>query len=93
MHTYLRTLVPKIKEKAMWRIGIALPVALILGALAIACGGGGSSTTTPPTGFVTSVLSDPATCQAPNGPYSHVYVTVTDVLASQSSTAPASDSS
>ncbi len=78
----------------MWRIGIALPVAIILGALAIACGGGGGSTgtTATPTGFVNSVLSDPATCQAPNGPYSHVYVTVTDVLASQSSTAAATDS-
>ena len=77
----------------MWRVGIALLAAIIVGALAIACGGGGSATTTAtPTGFVTSVLSDPATCQAPNGPYSHVYVTVTDVLASTSSTAGAQDS-
>ncbi len=77
----------------MWRVGVALLAAILIGAVAIACGGGGSTTTTTtPTGFVTSVLSDPATCQAPNGPYSHVYVTVKDVLASQSSTASASDS-
>lgn len=42
---------------------------------------------------VTTVLTDPATCQAPNGPFSHVYVTITDVQASVSSTASATDSS
>lgn len=76
----------------MWRMGIALLAAIIVGAVAIACGGG-SSTSPTPMGLVNTTLSDPATCQAPNGPYSHVYVTVTDVLASTSSTAGAQDSS
>ena len=43
-------------------------------------------------GTVTTTLSDPATCQAPNGPYSHVYVTITDVKANMSASANSSDS-
>lgn len=50
-----------------------------------ACGGGGGETTPssaqPATTNVS--LSDPATCAGPNGPYSHVYVTVKDVQASK----------
>ena len=38
-------------------------------------------------------LSDPSTCQVPNGPYAHVYVTVTDVKANVSSTAADNDPS
>jgi hypothetical protein len=37
-------------------------------------------------------LSDPATCSAPNGPYLHVYVTITDVKANMSSSASSTDS-
>jgi hypothetical protein len=37
-------------------------------------------------------LSDPATCSAPQGPFSHVYVTVTDVLIHQSASASDTDS-
>jgi len=37
-------------------------------------------------------LSDPATCQAPTGPFSHVYVTISDVQANVSSSAGPSDS-
>jgi hypothetical protein len=36
-------------------------------------------------------LSDPATCASPQGPFSHIYVTVTDVLIHQSSTASDND--
>lgn len=42
-------------------------------------------------GTMSVMLSDPATCQAPDGPYSHVYVTISDVEASVSSTASATD--
>jgi hypothetical protein len=49
----------------------------------IACGGDGS---TPQTGFVNTMVSDPPTCSTPNGPYLHVYVTVTDVEIHSSST-------
>lgn len=38
-------------------------------------------------------ISDPAACQAPNGPFSHVYVTVTDVKASTNADAPNDDPS
>ena len=38
------------------------------------------------------MISDPATCAGPDGPYAHVYVTITDVQANISSTAGSSDS-
>ena len=43
-------------------------------------------------GTVTTSLSDPATCQAPSGPYSHVWVTISDIQANVNSTAAATDS-
>jgi hypothetical protein len=51
-------------------------------------------TTTATSGMATVNvrLSDPATCQAPTGPFSHVYVTITDVQANISSSAGANDS-
>jgi hypothetical protein len=36
-------------------------------------------------------ISDPATCQSPSGPFSHVYVTITDVKAHVNATAGDSD--
>src|SRR5919197_4773425 len=39
----------------------------------------GCSGSSSQTGFVNTSLSDPPTCSAPSGPYSHVFVTVTDV--------------
>lgn len=46
---------------------------------------GGSSPAVQNGGSLTTVLSDPATCSAATGgPYSHVYVTVTDVQANVS---------
>lgn len=55
----------------------------------------GCSTATPSGGNATVdvVLSDPATCQTPEGPFAHVYVTITDVEASTSSNASAGASS
>jgi hypothetical protein len=44
------------------------------------------------TGAVSTMISDPATCATPNGPFSHVYVTITDVKAHTSPTASDSDS-
>jgi hypothetical protein len=55
-----------------------------------------SSTTTTTTGSgmstVNVMVSDPATCQAPDGPYSHVYVTITDVQANINAGAGDTDS-
>ena len=44
------------------------------------------------TGMVTTMISDPATCATPNGPFSHVYVTITDVKIHASSSASPNDS-
>jgi hypothetical protein len=55
-----------------------------------------SNVTSAVTGGMASanvMLSDPATCQAPSGPFSHVYVTITDVKASVNSSAGDNDSS
>ena len=41
--------------------------------------------------MVSVSLSDPATCGAPNGPFSHIYVTVTDVQINQSGSASDND--
>ncbi len=67
-------------------LGLALGLA--------ACGGNNSVTTTTPTyGTVNTSMSDPAPCAtATNGPFSAVYVTVTDVQASTSATAQAGSS-
>ena len=59
---------------------LASGLALALTLATIACGGSKTTTSTPATTNVT--MSDPATCAGPNGPYSHVYVTVKDVEAS-----------
>ena len=72
--------------------------ALILGALlvtslVIAACNSGSISTGSGMGTVSVMLSDPATCQAPNGPYSHVYVTITDVKVNVSATAADGDNS
>jgi Domain of unknown function (DUF4382) len=75
----------------MWRPVLALSL-LLVAALIIAACSGTSMNTANGMGTVTVMLSDPATCQAPNGPFSHVYVTITDVQANVSSTAGASDS-
>lgn len=67
--------------------------AALVGTLAIIAGCGGGSNSTPDTmGFVNTTVSDPATCQAPNGPFSHVWVTVTDVQINASSSAGNNDS-
>ena len=56
----------------------------------VACGGGAS--TTSQTAFVNVSTSDPPTCSAPSGPYSHVFVTVTDVKIHTSASAGSNDS-
>jgi hypothetical protein len=48
------------------------------------CGTGLKGTSSSGTGAVTTTVSDPAACEAPSGPFAHVYVTITDVKASTS---------
>jgi hypothetical protein len=57
-------------------------------ALSLGCSSGSGPTSMA---MVQVSLSDPATCASPQGPFSHVYVTVTDVLIHQSATAPDND--
>jgi hypothetical protein len=64
----------------------SLVVIIAVGIFLLNCGGGSNAP-----GTVNLTLSDPPTCAAPQGPYSHVYVTVTDVLIHTSSTANAND--
>jgi len=77
------------------RTGIpVLTAVVVLLAILIACTGGGSSptkTTFSPATVSVSV-SDPATCSSTaSGPYSNVWVTITDVLIHTSATAAAND--
>ncbi|HWC19681.1 MAG TPA: DUF4382 domain-containing protein [Terriglobales bacterium] len=59
------------------------------------CSGGSSMKTQPASsmGIVNLSVSDPATCSAPQGIFSHVYVTITDVRINASSTAGDGDGS
>jgi len=69
---------------------VAALAALILAAiLLISCSGSSSSAKLA---TVQVTVSDPTTCASPQGPFSHIYVTVTDVRIHQSATASASDS-
>jgi len=68
---------------------IVLTAVLILAtAFWIGCSSGSSSANMA---NVQVTLSDPTTCASPQGPFSHIYVTVTDVLIHQSSTASDND--
>jgi len=60
----------------------------------VSCGG---VTTSPPSGTgmsgqVTTILTDPPTCSVPYGPFTHVWVTVTKVMAHISASASDTDS-
>src|SRR5438105_2865171 len=70
-------------------------VLIAIAAVFIPIGCGNSTTTTLSSGMASAnvMLSDPATCQAPKGPFAHVYVTITDVKASVNSNAGDNDSS
>ena len=73
------------------RVLFALVLLSLVG-IWVACSGGNSSTTpNSAMGSVTTVLSDPTTCGPPNGIFTHVFITVTDVKIHQSATAGASD--
>lgn len=73
---------------------------LTLGVIAAAIAGCNSGGSNPPSGLTPASsmaqasirLSDPATCMAPNGPYEHVYVTVSDVQAHTNANAGDNDS-
>ena len=55
----------------------------------VSCGSGTNSTMSPTA--VNLSISDPATCGAPSGQFSHVFVTITDVMIHQSASAGPND--
>ena len=61
----------------------------------VACSGTSSTSTSTGSGMaqVKVMISDPATCQSPSGPFAHVWVTITDVQANVSATAGDQDGS
>jgi hypothetical protein len=79
-----------------WQAILALLFLIAAALIVVACSNTstGSSGSTTPTATLATVnvrVSDPATCQSPSGPFSHVYVTITDVRAHVSATAGDSD--
>jgi hypothetical protein len=78
--------------KGIWQPLLAMVCLVAIAGIVVACSSG-SGTTTSGMAQVSVMLSDPATCAAPDGPYSHVWVTITDVQANVSSTAGPTDSS
>ncbi len=66
-------------------------VLVLSGALLLSCGGGSSNSMTSKAAMINLTVSDPATCSAPQGPFSHIYVTITDVQINASSSAGDND--
>jgi hypothetical protein len=81
-------------NKRLTITAIALIMLLATVPFIIRCGGGSMQTSSQvtTTGAITTSLSDPPTCAAPNGPFSHVWVTITKVTANISSSAGPTDS-
>jgi cytochrome c5 len=81
-------------QRGIWQLVLVLGCLLVAAVIVVACSSGSSSSTTTSSGMTTVnvMLSDPATCAGPDGPFAHVYVTITDVQANVSSTAGDTDS-
>ena len=74
-----------------WQPILILASLLVATVIVVACSSGSTSTTSG-MAAVKVTLSDPATCEAPNGPFSAVWVTISDVQANVNPTAPDTDS-
>jgi hypothetical protein len=95
MHKKVEAAAKALRWRLALRFGSVLAVSWILVACNTAGTKPGNSPGTAPgagMGTVSVMVSDSATCRAPEGPYSHVYVTIADVQANTSSTAGASAS-
>jgi hypothetical protein len=84
------------KSKKQFRLSTILSLMLaglgVTGAIVVGCSNGNSpSQTATPMAKVSVMVSDPATCMAPNGPFAHVYVTVSDIKVHTSASAADSD--
>lgn len=76
----------------LWPWAIIVFGGLLAGFLVVTACTSGMNTSGSGMGTANVMLSDPATCQAPNGSFSAVWVTITDVQANTSATAGDSDS-
>lgn len=74
----------------MYRLLLITFCTAVLVAAIFAAGCGGSNSAQPAS--ISLTVSDPPTCSAPNGPYSHVFVTITDVKIHTSASAGSNDS-
>jgi hypothetical protein len=77
---------------SLWQAAVVSGCLLATAFVLVSCSSSGTASNSPGPAIVNTHLSDPATCQAPSGPFAHVYVTITDVEANVSSSASASDS-
>jgi Domain of unknown function (DUF4382) len=70
--------------RAVFGTSVLLTSVALIAAIVAGCSGNTTTATatTAATSTASIMLSDPATCTAPNGPFAHVYVTVTKVVAS-----------
>ena len=69
-------------------LGLAVGAAFFL----FSCSGGSHSMSSSAPATVNLAVSDPATCSGPQGPFSHIFVTITDVQINASSSAGDNDS-
>lgn len=83
---------PASAVRRIWLPALVLGCLVAAGFIVDACSSSPTVTTASGMATVNVMLSDPATCQSPDGPYSHVYVTIADVQANVSATAASSDS-
>jgi Domain of unknown function (DUF4382) len=79
--------------RRIWQPLLVLGCLLAVAIAVVACSSGSSVNTTSAMAKVNLTVSDPATCASPAGPFQGVWVTITDVQVSTSSTAGAMDSS
>lgn len=81
------------KQKLFVLLGVSAFATLLTATAIVGCSGGSSAAPTATTSGTISVhLIDPPTCAAPNGSFSHVWITVTRVQAHISSDAGPNDS-
>ena len=78
--------------RGIWQPALALACLLVVTGVIVACSSGGGVTSAS-SAVVNVRLSDPATCEAPNGPFSNVWVTITDVQVNTNASAGPNDSS
>jgi len=70
---------------------IALVMVIGIAFVLSSCSGGSHSMTSTMPAKINLAVSDPATCSGPQGPFSHIFVTITDVQINASSTAGDND--